>query len=64
MTVRSAPGRNGFELPGSGASWTSESASIGRAAASYTFQLMYRACGYWPSIRMRVPGSAAYVPPQ
>jgi hypothetical protein len=40
VTVRSAPGRNGFELPGSGASWMSESASIGRAAASYTFQLM------------------------
>ena len=34
VTVRSAPGRNGFELPGSGASSKSLSASIGRAAES------------------------------
>jgi hypothetical protein len=40
VTVRSPPGRNGFELPGSGVSSTSLKASIGRAAESYTFQLM------------------------
>jgi hypothetical protein len=40
VAVRSAPARNGFVLPGSGASSKSLRASIGRAAESYTFQLM------------------------